>query len=351
MVDETMLTPGAIKRATIQDVADGAGVSRSTASRALSRQGYVAEAVRVRVEEVAGRLRYVPDATAQHLKSRVSNSIGVLVSDLRNSFYADLAAGAGQQARRRGYHMMLIDDRGAPADEASAAEAFVALRVAGVICTPVSAAAGIYLRSQRVPIVEVDRQFADGASDAVVVDNTDRAKAVTGRLVESGHQRIALLIDEMDWTTGRDRFAGYQLALQQAGLPLDPALVISSGWDVDAARTAATALLANRGRPTAVFAANNVLAEGVWRAARQLGLLIPAELSLVSFDDAPWMSMVDPEVTAVAQDVVTIGETAVELLLERLAAPSIPARTVVVPARVVERGSTGPPAGQWRDRE
>lgn len=358
MVDETSVVPGTIKggairggpikgdishRATIKDVASGAGVSRSTVSRALSGQGYVAEAVRARVREVAHRLGYVPDATAQHLKRRVSNFIGVLVSDLRNTFYADLAAGAGQRARARGYQMMLIDDHHGATDEIGAVESFIALRVAGVILTPLSAEVGSYLRDQRVPIVEVDRQFGEGACDAVVVDNADQARAVTSRLAERGHRRIALFIDETDWTTGRDRQAGYRAALRQSGLPLDPALVVSSGWDTDAARTAATQLLAGNARPTAVFAANNVLAEGVWRAAKQLGLTIPDELSLVSFDDAPWMSMVAPGVTAIAQDVVTIGETAVDLLLERLAIPSAPARTVIVPARLVERESMSPP--------
>ena len=336
----------AVRRATLRDVAEAAGVSRSTASRALSTQGYVAPTVRSRVQQVARSIGYVPDATAQHLKRQVSQSIGVLVSDLRNTFYADLAAGTGQRARQRGYHMMLIDDRGVSADGVGVAETFVSLRLAGVIATPVSAGVGEDLRRQHLPLVEVDRQFAAGLCDAVVVDNVHQADAVTSELLELGHRRIALLVDQTDWTTGRDRRAGYAAALARAGLLLDPALVVPSGWDVEAARAAAVALLAGPQPPTALFAVNNVLAEGVWRAARALGLRIPDDLSLVSFDDAPWMSMVEPGVTAVAQDVVTIGATAVDLLLQRLALPSAPISTVVVPARVVHRGSLAPPGRQ-----
>lgn len=332
-----------IRRATIKDVAQAAGVSRSTASRALTGRGYVAGDVRERVLGVAEKLRYVPDATARHLKQQVSLSIGVLVSDLRNSFYAELAAGAGQTARAHGYSMMLTDDGGMAADEAGAAEAFVALRVAGVVVTPVSAAVTEYLHRHGVPVVEVDRQFATGACDAVVVDNRAAARRVTAKLTGLGHRRIALFIDETDWTTGRDRYLGYRTALADAGIEEDPAFVVSSGWDVEAAFDNALRLLEGDGRPTAVFAANNVLAEGVWRAAANLKLEIPGELSVVSFDDAPWMSMVTPGLTAVAQDAAALGSMAVNRLLRRLSTPSDPPAVDVIPVEVIERGSTAAP--------
>ncbi|MEE6295552.1 LacI family DNA-binding transcriptional regulator [Georgenia wangjunii] len=333
------------RRATIKDVAEAAAVSRSTASRALTGNGYVAAGVRLRVEEAARAMGYVPNAAAQHLRRRQTSSLGLLVSDLTNSFYAELAAGATQQARRRGYTVMLTDDAATGEDGTTPAQAFVQLRVAGVIATPTTAGTGAYLREHRIPVVEVDRQFAEGASDAVVVDNAAGAHRVTAQLIEEGHRRIALFIDETLWTTGRDRYAGYRRALADAHLPLDPDLVVSAGWDVGAARLTAARMLAGPGRPTAVFAANNLLAEGVWRAAADLALDVPRDLSLVSFDDAPWMSMVTPGITAVAQDVLELGRTAVDVLLDRLAEPDAPVRTVVVPAHVVERGSVAPPAG------
>ena len=332
-----------VRRATIREVAEAAGVSRSTASRALTGHGYVAPPVRDRVRAVARELGYVADATARHLRRQASQSIGVLLSDLSNPFYAGLAAGISQQARRREYTMMLGDDGGSTAVEAEAAEAFVALRVAGVIVTPVSAEIGAYLAGQRIPVIEVDRQFSAGACDAVLVDNGSAAQTVTRRLLDLGHRRIALVIDEMHWTTGRDRLAGYRAAFAAAGVPLDESLVVSAGWDVDAARVEARKLLARAEPPTAVFAANNVLAEAVWRTAAELGLSIPAQLSLVSFDDVPWMSMVTPGVTAVAQDTIALGEAAVSQLVERIQSPLAPVRTVLLAASVVSRGSTAPP--------
>jgi LacI family transcriptional regulator len=332
-----------VRRATIREVAEAAGVSRSTASRALTGHGYVAPPVRDRVRAVARELGYVADATARHLRRQASQSIGVLLSDLSNPFYAGLAAGISQQARRREYTMMLGDDGGSTAVEAEAAEAFVALRVAGVIVTPVSAEIGAYLAGQRIPVIEVDRQFSAGACDAVLVDNGSAAQTVTRQLLDLGHRRIALVIDEMHWTTGRDRLAGYRAAFAAAGVPLDESLVVSAGWDVDAARVEARKLLARAEPPTAVFAANNILAEAVWRTAAELGLSIPGQLSLVSFDDVPWMSMVTPGVTAVAQDTVALGEAAVSQLIERIQSPLAPVRTVLLSASVISRGSTAPP--------
>jgi LacI family transcriptional regulator len=331
------------RRATIRDVAEAAGVSRSTASRALTGHGYVAQLVRDRVREVARGLGYVPDATARHLRQQASQSIGVLVSDLNNPFYAGLAAGISQQARKRQYTMMLCDDGGSPQVEAEAAETFVALRVAGVIVTPVSAEISTYLARQRVPVVEVDRQFSAGACDAVLVDNESAARKVTAQLLDLGHRRIALVIDEMHWTTGRDRLAGYRTAFADAGVPLDESLVVTAGWDVDAALVVARKLLSGTAPPTAVFAANNVLAEAVWRAAAELNLSIPKRLSLVAFDDVAWMSLVRPGVTAVAQDPVALGEAAISQLYERIQSPLAPVRTVLLSATVVDRGSTAPP--------
>jgi LacI family transcriptional regulator len=330
-------------RATIREVAEAAGVSRSTASRALTGQGYVASPVRDRVRAAARDLGYVADATARHLRRQASQSIGVLLSDLANPFYAGLASGIGQQARRRRYTVMLADDAGSPGVETEAAETFVAMRVAGVIVTPVSARIGSYLGRHGIPVVELERQFSAGACDAVLVDNLSAAQRVTADLIGLGHRRIALVTDEVHWTTGRDRLAGYRAAFGAAGLAPDESLVVTVGWAVDAARSEIHELLSRAAPPTAVFAANNVLAEAVWRAAAALRLAIPEQLSLVSFDDVPWMSMVTPGVTAIAQDTVALGAAAVSQLCERIQAPLAPARTVLLSATVVSRGSTAPP--------
>ncbi|WP_144762730.1 LacI family DNA-binding transcriptional regulator [Curtobacterium sp. 9128] len=332
-----------VHRVTLKDVAVAAGVSQSTTSRALSGEGYVAAGVRERVAAVAEELGYVPHAMARSLRTQSSRVIGVLVSDLQNSFYADLAAGISARARELGYTMMLVDDRGDGDEELAAAHAFVATRVAGVVLTPLSGTATSWLVGQRIPVVEADRRFCPDLCDAVIIDNAAAAQRITDHLIAIGHRRIALVLDESEWTTGAQRAEGYAAALEAAGIETDPGLRIVGGWDVDQARGAAVNALAGRDRPTAVFAVNNVLAEGVWRAAGDLGLRMPEDLSMVSFDDAQWMSMVTPGVTAIAQDAVALGRTAVDRLVSRLEDPEAPVTTDVLAAQIRPRGSTGAP--------
>jgi LacI family transcriptional regulator len=339
-------------------VAEAAGASRSTTSRALSGTGYVSPEVRDRVRKAAKRLGYVPDAMARGLKQRSSNTIGLLVSDLRNFFYAQLASGASQAAKQRGFALMLTDtgahevdgpETGDPeSDEIAAADVFLTQRVAGVIVTPVSATVTGYLSDRGVAVVEVDRSFGAKTADAVTVSNAEGATEATEHLISLGHRRIGLIIDELDWTTGRQRHAGYEAALRSAGLPVHEDLVVSSGWNADDARRAVIRLLQRPDRPTALFAANNVIAEGVWRAAADLDLRIPDELSVIAFDDAPWMSLVSPPVSTVSQNPYALGEAAVQQLVERLLAPDSPRRQVLLGTELVERGSTGPAPGEPR---
>lgn len=325
---------------TIRDVAALAGVSQSTTSRALSGEGYVATEARERVVAAADELGYVPHAMARSLRKQDSRTIGVLVSDLRNPFYADLAAGIAGRARANGYTMLVVDDQGDPDEELAAARAFVSTRVAGVIVTPLSDAVSKYLIRQQTPVVEADRSFANGACDAVVVDNARIARRVTDHLIALGHRRIALLADETAWTTGGERAAGYRTSLEEADIGVDPSLVVAAGDDGDGARRAAVDLLARRDRPSAIFAVNNLVAEGVWRAAHDLGLRVPDDISLVSFDDARWMTMVTPGITAIAQDAFALGEAAVDRLLARVDNPDACPVTVTLEASIVPRGST-----------
>lgn len=331
-----------VRRATVTDVAEAAGASRSTTSRALSGQGYVSPQVRDRVQKAADRLGYVPDAMARGLKQKTSTTIGLLVSDLRNSFYAQMAAGASRTAKDLGFTIMLADTASEAVDEVSAARTFLGQRVSGVIVTPVSAAVVDYLTAQSIPTVEVDRTFGGRRTDSVTVSNAEGVAEATEHLIGFGHRRIALIIDETDWTTGGQRHLGFRTALERHEIPLDPDLVVSIGWDARAAEEASTRLLSGTHRPTAVFAANNVIAEGLWRSAARLGLRIPEDLSMVAFDDAPWMSMVSPGITTVAQDPAALGQSALRQLVERVDNPLTPRRSIVLTTEFVVRGSAGP---------
>jgi DNA-binding LacI/PurR family transcriptional regulator len=332
------------RRPTIQDLARAAATSPSTASRALSGNGYVAADVRARVLEAAERIGYVPDNNARTLRNRTSRAVGMLISDLRNPFYANLAAGIEEQLRSAGYHVIVVNNDGEEEAEVEGARTFLAVRVSAAIITPVSDRAVRMLMNDGVPVVQADRMVEGLTSDGVLVDNVKGAREVTDHLIGLGHTRIALLIDGTDWTTGAGRLAGYRAALRAAGVPMDPGLVVPTKFQPEAARDAVTALLARRPDVTALFAANNMLAEGAFQALQRAGRRIPDDLSLVAFDDVPWMSMVSPGITTVDQHTDDLGRTCARLVVERIAGSAAGQATVrYIEPSVTFRGSTAPP--------
>lgn len=331
---------GIPRRVTIGDVAHAAGVSPSTASRALTGQGYAAATVKLRVMAAADRLGYVPDDIARSLKRRTSRLIGVVISDLRNQFYADLAAGIEQVLGEAGYQTVLVNDDGDADRELAGARTLLAMRVPGAIVTPLTPEAGAMLTAQGVRVVEVDRQMAENQCDAVLVDSEHGAHAATSHLLELGHRRIAFLIDELEWTTGVGRLAGYKSALKAAKVRFDQRLVARVGFGSGDAATALSTLLDAQPDVTAVFAANNLMASGVWQELQRRRLRVPKDISLVAFDDMPWMTMVQPAVSAVSQPVVSMGTRAAELLLQRMSGELAgPPHTVWLTPTFERRGS------------
>lgn len=327
---------------TLADIAREAGTSASTASRALSGRGYVSEEARQRLREAAERLGYVPNASARALKQRTSRVVGVAVSDLGNQFYANLAAGIEQTLREAEYQMVLVSDNSDRDQEVACARTFLAMRAAGMIITPADGAAAGLLARHGLPVVEVDRRLADVACDAVVIDNERGAKEATQHLLAQGHRRIALLVADTDWTSDAGRLQGYVSGLAEAGVAVDERLILPLGFHAPDAEVRIAALLGAQ-QPTAIFAANNTLAEHAWQVLRRLGLRLPQDVSLVGFDDVPWMAMVEPGITVVAQPSLEMGRRAAQLLLERAADPTrAPSLEILEPALVL-RGSTAPP--------
>jgi LacI family transcriptional regulator len=325
---------------TLADVAREAGTSASTASRALSGHGYVAPDVKKRLLATADRLGYLPNLSARTLKQRTSRVVGVVVSDLGNQFYAALAAGIETTLRAASYQMLLLGDNSDAGQELTGVRTFLSMRAPGVIMTPASNTAADLLVSRGVPVVEVDRRLASSTCDAVVIDNERGGRAAVEHLLALGHERIGLLMAKTTWTTDAGRLQGYRAALAAAGLKADRRLIVKVGTHAADATPRIAALLEEQ-QPTAIFAANNVLAEQAWRVLRERRLSIPRDISLVAFDDVPWMGMVQPTITAVAQPTFEMGRRAALLLLRRLEDPTCGRTVEVLEPRLVTRGSTG----------
>ena len=328
---------------TLADIAREAGTSASTASRALSGRGYVSDEARNRLREAAERLGYVPNASARALKQRTSRVVGVAVSDLGNQFYANLAAGIEQTLREAEFQMVLVSDNSDRDQEVACARTFLAMRAAGVILTPADAAAARLLARHGLTVVEVDRRLADVPCDGVVIDNERGAKEATLHLLAQGHRRIALLVADTDWTSDAGRLQGYVAGHDELGVPVDERLILPLGFHAPDAEVRIAALLGAL-QPTAIFAANNLLAEHAWQVLRRLRLRLPEDVSLVGFDDVPWMAMVDPGITVVAQPSLELGRRAAQLLLRRVADPDCPTAVEILQPTLLVRGSTAPPA-------
>lgn len=331
----------AARAATLADVARAAGTSASTASRALSGRGYVSSDARLRLLEAAERLGYVPNASARTLKQKTSRVVGVVVSDLSNVFYAGLAASIEQTLREAGYQTVLLSDNSDSAQEIDGIRTFVAMRAAGVIMTPVGGEAAALLRRHGVAVVEVDRRVGGDGCDAVVVDNERGAHEATSHLLHAGHRRVALLVADTAWTTDAGRVAGYRAAHAAAALPVDERLILPIAFNAPDAEERIERLL-DEERPTAIFAANNTLAEQAWNILRRRGLELPHEMSLVAFDDVAWMGMVEPGITAVAQPTEELGRRAAQLLLRRTQDPACRSVVECLQPSLVLRGSTAP---------
>ena len=313
---------GPPRQPTVHDVAREAGVSASTVSRALHGRGYASPEVRELVAAVASRIGYVADANARSLRVRTSTAVGVLVSDLRNPYYAELAAGIEVGLTAAGRHMLLVNDDSDPAKEAEAIAAFASMRVGGVIVTPVSERIAKTARQFGLPIVCADRPAGRARTDVVMSDDHSGGSMLTRHLLERGRTRIALLLDEQRWSTGAGRLDGYRHALREAGLEPDDDLVEMTSWHADAAATSTLALLKRRPDVSALITANNILAQGAFSAMRDAAVGIGTDIALATFDSLPWMRLVEPAVTVVSQHPFEIGRRAAELLVGRLAAAS-----------------------------
>lgn len=330
---------GGAARPTIREVAQLAGVSLSTVSRALNDSGYVAPATRKRVFSAVATLGFSQNEAARSLRpGQYARTIGVKVGDLTNPFYAQIAMGAVKAARSVGWAVMLGTSDEDPQEEQKFIDTLLSRRVAGLVTVPDDKEHQHLLNADgtlRVPVVFVDRPSDGLAADEVVIDNERGAKLAVNQFLQRGHRRIAIIIAPSHYTT-HQRYLGYQHALQEAGITQDPALVkqLAMGSSSLAAK-AMEELLELDEPPTAVFTTTNFLSEGA------LAVLTPRStpMALIGFDDINLASLLPTPLSVVRCDVPAMGELAVRLLIRRAQGSSEPPVRHVVPVEYVARGS------------
>jgi LacI family transcriptional regulator len=331
--------------ATVADVAKAAGVSVSTAARVLSGHGYASEETRRVVLEAARELGYVPNQIARSLRTRRSRMIGLLIGDVENAFYSTIAKNVESVAKDAGYHVVLCNSDDDPEIEREYIKLLDGMRIDGLIVTPTSRNRTQLARllQKDIAIVQIDRKVEGLAADAILVDNEAGAHAAVQHLIAAGHANVGILPGDLDVPTARQRLTGYERALKEAGVPIREELVKPGSFHRDHAIEDATELIRAHPTPTAIFAANNILAEATLLVLAELDLKVPRDMSLVAFDDVQWMGMVNPPVTTVRQPVADLARGAAELILRRLREESQgPPSTIVFRTELLERGSVAP---------
>lgn len=308
--------------ATIRDVAKLAEVSVATVSNALNDPGRVSDELRGRVLKAVETLQYAPRAAARSLRKQSSGLIGLIVADITNPFFTELVQAIEVIASQRGYSVLLCNSNEDPAREEKHLQVLRSQWVDGIILATTGEASlsrAALLSQMRVPIVLVDRAFDGFGLDAVVLDNRLAAYQATEHLIRRGHRRIGLISGPASVTTGADRQRGYREALHASGLPFDATLVCEAGFRELQGHDATMTLMRLPQPPTALFAANNLMAMGMMRALSELGLRSPDDVSVICIDDFPWADVFRPRLTTVTQPVRRMGETAVGLLMDRIA--------------------------------
>jgi LacI family transcriptional regulator len=326
------------ERVTLRDVAEVAAVSPKTVSRVVNGDVHVTPTTRARVQQAITDLGFQPNLVARSLRVGRADVIGLVVESLADPFFARLTSAVEQAAHERGLAVMVSSvGNTAPERESLVVASLLVRQVAGLIVAPM-AQSHTYLTGarQRTPIVFVDRLPEGISSDAVLVDDLAAAEMATRHLLDHGHRRIAFLGSELRNPTTRLRLAGYRRALAGRGVAEDESLVSVGAGTVRQGRDAAERLLGGPRPPTAIFSSNMRCSLGLVPLLHSSGRL---DVAVVSFDDFPMADSLVPAVTVIDHDPEVIGRAAAERLFRRLEDLDAPAETVVVPVRLVPRGS------------
>ncbi|GFG53208.1 LacI family transcriptional regulator [Mycolicibacterium agri] len=324
---------------TIRDVAAHAGVSLGTASRVLSGHPATSADARARVTQAVTELGYRPNAQARSLRLTRTHAIGLLVSDVRNPFFADVAHAAEQAALGADYVTLLGNANENVEQQDRYIETFLMQRVDGVVLAPQGRGSGSLeaLIESRMPVVFVDRTVEGFDVPSVTTDSRPGIEEAIASLTAAGHSRIGYIAGPQAISTGRQRYDAFIDALPRHGIDVDPSLITFGDFQEQSGVRAAQQLLAAPDRPTAILAADNLMALGALAATRQRGLHIGSDIEVVAFDDIEWLAHFDPPISVIAQDAGAVGRCAVELLLSVVEGEE--PESVVLPTTFIDRST------------
>lgn len=333
-------------KVTITDVARAAGVSMKTVSRVLNDEPNVTDSTRKRVKQAAKELRYRPNLSARGLAGSKSYLLALLYDNPSADYIARIQQGATDACREKGYHLMVEPLDLSEGDLTADLELLLErLPVDGVILTPPlcdSRRILSVLTKAGTPFVRVSPSFDPAMSPSVVMDDEIAAFQMTRHLIDAGHKNIGFIIGHKDHSASMLRRQGFERAMSDAALMINPRWVKQGDFSYDSGYAAAQAILSENSRPSAIFASNDDMAAAVMSVAGQKGLSIPEDLSICGFDDTALASMLWPPLTTVKQPILDMGALAVNLLIGSAASPESKDTPLKLEHEIIKRDSSGP---------
>ena len=329
----------------MRDVAERAGVSVTTVSHVINETRPVSDELRQRVLAAIHELGYQPNVLARSLRRGETHTIGMIVPDSANPFFAELARGIEDTSFEHGYNLILCNSDGDLDKELIYADVLTEKQVDGILFV----AAGVSidhiraLQERRIPVVIVDREIPDVSVDQVLTDNARGGWLATRHLLELGHRCIGCITGPSDVTPSAERVTGYRQALSEGGIPVDEVLIVKGDFQYGSGYRAARQILARDDPPTAIFTCNDLMAVGAISAAVEMGRQVPVNLSVVGFDDVRLASFANPPLTTIVQPKYEMGVLATTMLLERMRNHDIPPRRRLLDTSLLIRQSTAPP--------
>ncbi|MDX2160347.1 MAG: LacI family DNA-binding transcriptional regulator [bacterium] len=336
---------------TIRDVAKRAGVAPITVSRVINKTGYVSDETRERVETAIAELHYIPNSLSQSLRFKKTNTLALIVSDITNPFWTTVTRGVEDASSEDDLSVILCNTD----EQQDKLESYVNLllqrQTDGFLLVPISRDSGLIQRIQRrgVPVVVLDRPVPGSGADSVYGDSEGGAYALVRYLLDLGHRRIGLLTGPLKIATSERRLKGYQRALTEFGIPADPGLILAGEFKQTSGYEMVQRMLRTvNPLPTALFAANNLIAVGAMQALHEYGARVPDDISLVTFDDLP-LFLGAPFLTLAAQAPYELGWTAAKRLIAHLKGEADDApKDIVLPVQLMIRASSAPPRREER---
>jgi DNA-binding LacI/PurR family transcriptional regulator len=327
----------------LEQIAKETKVSISTVSRALTQPHRVAVATRERVQMAALRLGYAPNQLARSLRQGDSKTIGLILSDIVVRFHSEVAKGVEDIAQTNGYSTILCNSNEDGNREAQYLELLSGFRVGGVILEPteLNVASAEALVRAGVHVVEVDRISGASGVTAVLSDNIGGANSAAEHFLALGHREFGLILGNLAFTSSRERRDGFLQSLEKASIQLEPRRIQNCINNPSGGYRTTLELLRAAPQITALFIGNAQVMNGTLKAIRELGLRIPQDISVISFDDTDWAAFTDPALTVVAQPAYELGQTAANLIFNPKKRKIEP--VVRLPTQLIVRQSTATP--------